>query len=45
MLLQSGVRKLLHSLVGAISGVIDCLRDVLDVVVDLLLFGRGGIRA
>ena len=44
MFLQSRVGKLLHSLVGAVACVVDCSRDVLYVVVDLLLFGWCGVR-
>jgi hypothetical protein len=38
--LQSRVRELVDSVVGPVSSIIDCSRDVLDVVVDLFLFGR-----
>jgi hypothetical protein len=38
--LQSRVRELVDGVVGPVSSIIDCSRDVLDVVVDLFLFGR-----
>jgi hypothetical protein len=40
MFLQSRVGELVDSIVGLVASVIDCLRDVLDVFVDLLLFCR-----
>ena len=40
MLLQCRVGELVYSIVGFIASVIDCLRDVLDVIVDLLLIPR-----
>jgi len=47
MLLQSRIGHLVHSIVRLVSGVIDRLRNVLDVLVDLLLIGgrRLGVRA
>jgi len=44
MLLQSWVGKLLHSIVGAVPGIINGARDVLYVAIDLLLFSRRRVR-
>jgi hypothetical protein len=40
MFLQSRVGELIDSIVGLVASVINCLRDVLDVFVDLLFFCR-----
>jgi hypothetical protein len=47
VLLQGRIGQLVHSIVGLVASVVDCLRNVLDVFVDLLLvpWSRVGVRA
>lgn len=39
MLLESGARELLHSIVGSVSSVLHRTRDILDVVFNLVIVG------
>lgn len=39
MLFQSGIGNLIDSIVSLVAGVIDRLRNVLDVLVNLLVIG------
>jgi len=44
VLFQRRVGKLIYSIIGLITSVVDCLRDILDVLVNLLLVTWRRIR-